>query len=182
MKNYLALITRGASMQMRETGYDAFPLLTASDLKVGDCKKSEVIKVTVKNLPLPADDVPLHDILDFRKERESQDKLKQLRRWIKKTAIPDIPTRELEKEIDWLIQSYSQYMRIQGFKFKSSVVETVLTLTLGLAEDLVKMRLENLVGRFFAIGQENAKLSEAELSAPGREVSYFIHSASKYKQ
>jgi len=162
---------------------DAISIITPKEFNnIGSQKVNfrQALRVAIHNLPVPHESTPLKDILQFRNEKDTQQKISALRRWIKKVAISFDKPEDLQEEIEYLIQEYKKYMDIQQLKYSVSTFEAVITTAADLIEDLAKFKLKKLVEKAFSIFKQDVQLLESELKAPGKEVAYFIHAQDRF--
>lgn len=84
------------------------------------------------------------------------------------------PIVEVREELEHLVRLYETYMQHHKLEYRKGVQETIVKLPFGVLEDVLRLRLEKLAGRFFAFQKLRISLTVAELSAPGKEVAYII--------
>ena len=94
----------------------------------------------------------------------------------------NVSPRELADEIEWLLHEYETYMRVHEMKVRRGVLETVITGAAQMAEDFVKIKWGKLAKMPFAISARKIELLEAELKAPGREITYIAHVRSELRK
>jgi hypothetical protein len=126
-------------------------------------------------MPEPDESTPLDRILEFRNDPVAMSKLRALRRWMAKMTKANVSPRELADELQWLLDEYETYMKVHEMKIRRGVVETLITGTAEMLENLVKIKWGELAKMLFAISARKIDLLEAELKAPGREISYVVH-------
>jgi hypothetical protein len=148
-----------------EQSFDAIPPNSVS---------TNALRGVVENFPVPNDKVPFQDILQLRNDRELMSKRAPLRNWCRK--LVGRSESAVRDELTAQLADYEAYMRIQKIKFKTSVLEMVVTAPSGVLEDVLKLRFEKLMGRIFKVGQQRVALAEAELKAPSRELAFIVES------
>jgi hypothetical protein len=67
---------------------------------------------------------------------------------------------------------YERHMRLHRMKVNTGAVETVVTITSEFMEAIANGKYSQATGLFFVAKHRKIALTEAELKAPGREVSY----------
>lgn len=87
--------------------------------------KSDVAQVVINRLPLPNNETPWEQIIDYRKDSETQKLLSSLRRWISKTAKQNLPPLEIEEEIESLINDFQEHMKLHKMKANTETVEVL---------------------------------------------------------
>jgi hypothetical protein len=171
------------ALELRKKGIDAVPLMrsgfTADADAVAD--RDAVIRITLREFPAPSDATPWESIQDFRKDQSARDKFWELKRWINKTGKAGLKEYEVMDELGSLMSDYNQCVKLHKMKTQASVLEVLVTTTVGVAEDLVKFKWSSAAKSLFKVGRENIALMEDERSMPGKEVAY-IADAWKYFQ
>jgi hypothetical protein len=137
--------------------------------------QGDVLRVVLKDIPEPSALTSLDEILEFRQEPESKEKIFAFRRWVQSMITKRVPEKEIGEELEWLTHQYEEYMRLHRLKIRRGVIEIVITTTAKIAEDLVKIRWGDLSRSLFSLSHRKLELMEAELNAPGRELAYLIH-------
>ncbi|MCE9602622.1 MAG: hypothetical protein K8S21_10500 [Gemmatimonadetes bacterium] len=150
----------------------AVHLPTLRDAAATDSPVS-VVEVTLRNIPLPAENTPWDEIIAFRNDPETQRQFRALRQWMRGRLACGTPADELQAEIDAMLSDFRTFMRgaqMSGRLAKlKAIVYTGLDIGLMLkgyppvltTGDLLFERLERGVPTV-----ENDKL------APGREIAY----------
>jgi hypothetical protein len=141
---------------------------------IPNSRRQEVVEVIVSNLPVPSATTPWEKIIDYRDDSENQKILRSLRRWISKLTSSDLPTSEIEEELDVLIDEYQSHMRLHKLKVDTEILQTLVKVPFELIEDLLKLRFSKIPEPFFALHKRKISLMETELQAPGREISYVL--------
>ncbi len=144
-------------------------------------KDQTIAQLFLYHFPVPADSVPWKDIIEFKNTSETKTKFNQLRRWMKKVANDQLKPNEISEEIEYLINDHTQYMKIQKMKYSTASLEFILTTLAGIAEDIVKLRLESAINRFYLVRKRKIALMESEIIAPGREIAYLVHAMEKFR-
>jgi hypothetical protein len=140
---------------------------------------SDVAEVVLNALPLPSEITPIEDIIAFKRETEQQ--LLALRIWMRDLAKAKLPPDELAEKLEWLLHEYQRHMNLQKLKTQIGTLEMVITTTLEVAEDLVKIKWSNVAQTLFSLRRRKLVLLEAEASAPGREISYVVSAKDRFK-
>ena len=136
--------------------------------------KGDVAQLVINNLPLPNNETPWERIIDYRKDSETQRLLSSLRRWISKTSKQNLPPLEIEEEIESLINDFQEHMTFHKMKANTETVEVLVKLLPETIENLIKLKFSKLPEPLFVFKKRQINLMEAELNAPGRELSYII--------
>ena len=154
---------------------DAVSLVPSYEFpKVPASRRSDVAKVTINKLPIPDENTPWEQIIDFRSDSENQLALLRLRRWIRKIASENLSALEIEEELEWLLHEYENNLHLHKIKSNTNAVEIWVKSPLEVLENLVTLKFSKIVDPLFAIKKRKISLLEAELQAPGREVAYIL--------
>ena len=78
---------------------------------------------------------------------------------------------EIGEEPAWLLGEYERHVRLHRMKVNAGAVETVVTITSQFMEAIASGKYSQATGLFFVAKHRKIALTEAELHAPGREVS-----------
>lgn len=147
---------------------------TESKSEVPILKFKDVLNVVLTKFPIPSPLMPWDDLISFRNEEESKTRNLTLRRWMRKITKDNITQNELEEEIEWLINDYTNYMRIQKVKYNWASLETLIKIPLEVIENVIKINWSKIADPLFNIRSHRIKVIESELIAPSREISYII--------
>jgi hypothetical protein len=139
-----------------------------------DDERSPVYEVVLQNLPVPGPLTSWEEILEFRADKDSQDRLLKLRRWMHKVGTGGRTYDDLAEELQDLLNDYEHYMSFHRKKLDRGVLHTVLTIAGKIAEDLVKVKWGALADLPFLFTERREKLIQAEMAAPGREIAYIV--------
>lgn len=161
-------------------GIDAVPVLRSpSDwawVKDGlnAVPQFDVTDIFVSAVPIPADTVPWEQVLEFRSDPEARTKLLALRRWMRRLATEERDPIEITEELEYLLNEYKRSIELHRMKWRLSTLESVLTLAAEAVEGIVRLQPTKLVSAIFGVKHRKIALTEAERSAPGREVAYIL--------
>ncbi len=174
-------ICRLDSVVLREyNGMDAFPIIDPIDfMKLPSNtfvrpRKVEVIKIILNLLPIPDDSVPWEQILDYRNDPDSKERAFSLRRWISRVSGEKLSVSEIQDEAEWLMHEYQKHMNLHKMKTNLMTIEALVKTPLEVLENLIKIKWSKLPDPLFAIKKRTVSILEAELNAPGRELTYII--------
>jgi hypothetical protein len=168
------------SVMLREChNIDAFPIIDFDLTKlpaksVGSSRKAELIKIILNFLPIPDDSVPWEQILDYRSDPDSKEKVLCLRKWINKVSEKKLPVSEIQDEAEWLMHEYQKHMSFHKMKVNWMTLESFVKVPLEVLENLIKIKWSKLLDPLFVIKKRTVAILEAEMNAPGRELSYVI--------
>lgn len=130
------------------------------------------VQITLKNVPLPPENIPWDDLIQFRKEEENIAKLRALRLWLQQRAVSNQPPEIVQEELEHLLYEYQKYMNIQHKKFGLGFVSALISSTPEIIANICGLNFGAAMKPLFDIKGRHIALEEGEFSAPGREVSY----------
>lgn len=142
--------------------------------KLPNSNKSDVAQVVINKLPLPNDETSWEQIIDYRNDPETQKHLLSLRKWISNISTKNLSSIEIEDELESLINDFQEHMKLHRMKTNLETLEVMVKAPLEILENLIKLRLSKIPEPLFALKKRQINLLEAELNAPGREISYII--------
>lgn len=141
----------------------------------------KVIEVVLNHFQEPIPNTPWEAIIEWRNDSEAQIKKRRLQHWINNVSQrAELNIAHLNDEILYLMDDYSQYMKVHNLKTRDSVLYTVLTTTAEVIENVTKFNFKELVEIPFKLRERSILRLEAELQAPGREIAYVIETNKKY--
>lgn len=132
----------------------------------------KVIGIVLKNLPVPSQQTPWEQILEYRGDPDSKSKFLALRDWTTKVAKSNLSNREIEDNLEYLLDQYSRHLDLHKMKTTRSTLETVVVTTAELLENLITIKWSKAASLLFSIRKRKIELMEAESSSPGREVAF----------
>lgn len=161
---------------------NAVPLLPESQfvLNIPTSKMTDVAQVIINKLPLPDQTTPWENIIEYRDDADVKQSLLSLRRWMRKIAEQNLPTHEIEEELEWLMNEFQTHMKFHKMKSNTEVTEAIIKAPLEILEDLVKLKFSKLPDPLFAIRKRQLSLLEAEINAPGRDIAYIIKTNERF--
>ena len=141
-------------------------------------EKSDITRIVLSKLPVPAEDTPWEDVIGFKQYSKTQEQIRRLRRWMRTANENQLDEKRVSEEIEYLLEDYENHMSKYLKKHKLSRIEAAFATPLGIVEDIVKINWSNIPNRFFKIAHQKIDLDIAESTCKGNEVAY-IHSARK---
>jgi hypothetical protein len=169
-QQYESLLVRRNAALLREAGVEAVVVGSLHAQSRTEKVVNPVWQVVMNEMPTFDTRAPWEDVLDFRAEDRTKHLVRSLRRWIRKIVIEDWSEAELEDEVRELIYEYETHLRLADVRGGTGVWTCMITGIAGLTEDVVKLRISKIAGLVTAFVDRKAKLLEAELGAPGREL------------
>ena len=173
--NFYDLHSRTYSIILSTSSTQAVPMLSSLsglNIKLPETRETEVANVVIDAFPEPSDETSWESIIDFRKEARFQ--LLELRRWVRKLAKDDVSLYEAKEELEYLLHDYRRYYEIRKIKQNIGTLSSIVKIPLGLAENIIKIRLEKLTDSLFSLHNQRVELFEFEMNAPGKDVAYIV--------
>jgi hypothetical protein len=173
-----ANLTRLFSIQLREADQlDATPILPDqfASFETSHCStKHDVVKIALAALPVPNDQIPWEQIIEFRSDRDSQGKFLDLRHWMTEVARGDLTPPEVEEKLEYLLSRYRRHMDIHKMKSNTTMLETIIVTTVEVLGNLASFQWGKAAQGLFSFKHRTVDLLEGELKAEGSEVAYIM--------
>lgn len=147
----------------------------------GGLKGSSVetaLSVGLGVLPTPDETSALEDIFNFK--NEMRDKRWGFRRFIKTLATKQQTESEIQDEIEWMLNEYSNAMKIHHLKASQSFFEVYILPVIEIAENLAKFNWSKIAKGALDVRKRKIELLEAEMKAPGRECAYVFDARKRF--
>jgi hypothetical protein len=172
----LALTRLIAYVNWRDRKQTVFPVVfpfkddLAPESAIG--KSQQVLRVVLKQFPDPRPDLPLEDIVAFKRDRETQYKFEKLWSWMQKLAAGDSGVRELEEELDWLLTDYRHQVEQTSKKVRNDRLKAWITVPAEILEGIVKLKFGTIATRLLSLDSARIAAHDEELKLPGSEIAY----------
>lgn len=166
---------RGISIELRELkGYDAYPILMLPPpTKLDEPGRiSDIVSIALNALPVPDENTPWEQIIEFRQDPDSRDKYIDLKDWMSEVAKAKLTPREAEDKLEHLLSRYRRHMELHKMKVRAGTIETCVVTTGDLFEHLAHLEFGKLARALFSFRHRQIELKEGELNAPGNGVAY----------
>jgi hypothetical protein len=146
-----------------------------------DSKKGYIAQIVINKFPMPNNETPWEQIIDYRNDSENQNNLLGLRQWILKISREELSKTEIEDEIEWRINEFQSHMKLHKMKANTETLEVIVKAPLEIIENLIRLKFSKIPEPFFAFKKRQINLLEAELNAPGRELAYINKAREAFK-
>lgn len=143
-------------------------------------ERTEVVQIIMEEFPMPDEGVPWEQILDYRRDPDSQARLQWLRAWMKKITEADFSEREIRDEYHELLFAFNDHMRVHRMKVQSGGIQALWTVPASVLENVIRLRFTKIPEALFWTKHQQIALLEAERAAPGRELAYVVTSQKKF--
>jgi hypothetical protein len=144
-------------------------------------REAVVAEVVLPHVPIPGDDVSIEALLDFRREGDTIQQIEGLRLWMMRAALSTASTAELQLEIETMLHDFRRHMVVADMRTTDGVLQLAISIPLGIAEELIRLRPKAALDAAFAFRQSRAERLEAELKAPGKEIAYLHTAAQRFR-
>lgn len=144
--------------------------------EIPNSNKNDVAQIVIKNLPLPNNETPWEQLIDYRNDVKTQKLLLLLRRWINRISTQNLSSLEIEDEIEFLINEFQEHMKFHKMRANTETIEVIVNSASDVLGNLLTLKFSKIFEPVFAIKKRQLLLMEAELSAPGKEMAYVIKS------
>jgi Family of unknown function (DUF6236) len=144
-----------------------------------DSSSSSVLKVVLNNLPFPASDVPLEDVIQFREA--SRQSLISLRKWMVDLANLDPSEAEIQTALEAALEDYRASCRKQRFGLVTDSLKLLMAAVPAVVESIASGQFTGLAKAAFQVTIHGASLLEKERASHGRELAYIQRSAARFE-
>jgi hypothetical protein len=163
LRRMMNATVRTVSVELRELyQIEAYPLLS-DDLLLSleaQSKKTSVIQLALKSLPIPDELTPWEQIIEYRSDPDSRSKFLALRHWMSEVARAEITPAEVEEKIEYLIDQYQKHMRLHRMKTNVGTLETIVTTGAEFLGDLVSFKWGKAAEALFSLKRRQVALLE----------------------
>jgi hypothetical protein len=182
------IIARLHSMTLNQNSQDIYiPILerisdfkSHKESKNRDSNKQLILHTVLNSIPLPDFDTPIQEVLDFRNDNEAKSHILALNNWIIDLSKGDLNQKEISQKIEYLVNEYDKFIKIQKLKFSYSKLEIAVTSIAEITENLVKFKFSDTAKIIFSLFKDNYTIMDSEMKAPGKEVAFISKVRGKF--
>jgi hypothetical protein len=131
-----------------------------------------VLSIVLKRFPRPVADLPIRDLIAFKRDSDTQLKFERLWTWARKVAKESANPLEVEEELDSLLREHSVHLKQLTTETRFESLEILLSTPGEVIEDLVKLRFGSLIKRLLQFKRSEVNASGRELGLPGNDIAY----------
>ena len=142
--------------------------------------EADLVQVVINAFPVPTDDVPFEDVLAFSREHETQRRLTSLRLWMESRIVAGVSIASASLDLETALHEFSQYMKIQKMKSKTSTIRTVFSIPLGIIEEIAHLRPRGALEVVLTTADRKAQRLESELAAPGHQLAILYEAQDRF--
>lgn len=139
--------------------------------------KQQMLMLTLKKMPILSQNVPIKDILEFRRDNEVQFKWKRLINWMNGLKRNNVTRIEFEEEFDYLLSEYEKAFSLHKLKYEYSALQLFVNTTAGILENLLRLKFTEVSNALFAIENQKIEMAKGELSLKGNEIAFITYSS-----
>jgi hypothetical protein len=137
------------------------------------------LELVVRSLPIPANDVPLDDVLEFLSDGETRRHRDRFVRHLLRSDLSGDSQLKVALEIEESLELYRDYMKVADIRQQSTAI-TVLLAVVGAIDDLLHLHLSSAANRLVAIKQSRAERLLTSMNAPGRETAVIYEAYERF--
>lgn len=145
-------------------------------------KETEVIKLVIKNLPIPAEITPLDEILDFKSDQDNRRRYLGLINWINKISKSNLNINEINDELEFYTLEFENRLKLENTKYNLTNLEIIVSLPIEIIENIIKLNWSKIPKSLFQFKKNRVNLLIGESKASGKEVAYLYYANEKFGQ
>lgn len=84
----------------------------------------DVLKIALAALPVPDDQTPWEQLIEYRNDQASLDQFLDLRHWMSEIARGQLTQAEFEEKFDYLLSRYRGHLELEKMKSNTTTFET----------------------------------------------------------
>lgn len=160
---------------------DATPIIKRFPYnKNSTAQRSNIAKIAIESLPMPSDDIPWEQIIDFKKDPATKQKFLELKKWTRKLVNENTTISDTYEELEYLLSDYKSHLELHRLKTHKGRLQAFVSVPISIVENLVKFSPSKAAESVLTISQDKIQLMEAELEMPSREVAYIVHAQERF--
>jgi hypothetical protein len=132
--------------------------------------KQDVLYFTFNKLPVPENNTPWEQIIDFRNDSDVQSSYLALINWINRTAKTNITLDEVEDEFNVLYDDYIKHYNLHKMKSQMTTLDIIVSTGIDALTNLDSVG--QYIKALFALRKSKISLMEEEMKLPGHEIAY----------
>jgi len=114
----------------------------------------------------------------FKEDDEATRTRDALVAWVDRLADGDLETPAADQELHDLLTEYGDHLELLDRQFERGTMRTLVKMPLAVTEGLIRHRDPQLVASEWDLAPRKSELTDAEWSAPGKEVAYVADATS----
>jgi hypothetical protein len=172
-------VTRLFALQVRNAeGLDAYATIPRGDNTLDHDnqhpEQHDVMKITLV-VPVPDEQVPWDDILQYRQDPDSQNRFFELKEWISDVASGSLTRGEVGEKLEVVLDRYRKLMETHQMQMNWTRLEAYVVTTADVLGDLDASLSRSTL---FSVEGRKLALLEGESTSPGSVVTFVIQAKS----
>jgi hypothetical protein len=135
-------------------------------------KTQQVLTLVLKRLPDPQPDLPLEDIVAFKRDPETIEKFDRFWHWTRKLANGGEGIQALEEELDWLLVDYTRQVERASKLARYDRLKIWVVVPAETLENLIKLKFGKIASTLIDLKKASITAHDDELKLPGSEIAY----------
>jgi hypothetical protein len=153
--------------------------LTLPDSSIA--QKAEVVNLVIEKFPYPNGTISWEQLLEFKHNPDNVGRLTGVRVWMNKFEGSSLTINEVRDELDYHLYKYEKALTAARIKYQVGIFEGLIIGGAGLLENTLKLNFSKIAKGIFSAKVSKANIIEADLKAPGHELSYIYKANEKFK-
>lgn len=140
----------------------------------------DLIEVVTDYIPLPGEDVPLHEILEFSRDPQTQELKQRLMRATARANLDEVTPESFALQLEEGLAAYKEHMSLLDAKRRGPVMKLVIAAT-GAVEGIFKLNPRKTADALLEFKTSRVSGLEAELKAAGRETAFIYRAEETFR-
>jgi len=135
-------------------------------------KKERVMELVINRMPIPDNEIGWEQILDFKSDEAIKRNLLGLRSWMTKIGHTKYTNKEIQQEIEYLLNEYENSIKLHKLKYQIGSTEVLITTALEVLENLLALKFSKAAKSIFQLKNKKIDMLIGETKTPGKELAY----------
>lgn len=146
-------------------------------IKLQKANQSEIkyfnnLVYVINKFPEINEDVSWKDIIQFKNDNETKEKLLRLRFWLSEISKKEYNPKEVAEIIEYNLIQYENHLKFCKLKYSYSKIEIAFVSVAEIIENLMKFKFSKIAKTIFDLNKQNFERYASESNAPGKELAY----------
>jgi hypothetical protein len=137
-------------------------------------RKTDVVEIVLRKVPMPSEDAPWEKILEFRDDPETKGFLQGLRVWMADLSKEGFSPVEATEKLDWMLFQRERHLKVHKITYNLTAFGEVFVAIMDVLEDVVKIKWGKAARGIVGLTRRKAELMKLEVESPAREVHYLM--------
>ncbi len=135
-------------------------------------RKASVLSVIINQFPATTEELSADKLHELKNDNVASLKLSRLRNWAVEVTNSKLSEKEISQKLDYLLNEYKNQLDLHKIKYELGVIETFVTTSLEVLENIVKLNFSKAAKVLFDLKRKELTLLEEEEKLIGKEVAY----------